>query len=93
MSVYIPVYKIITKNDHLKDPQYEKQINALIPAAELEAKKRVRELGKFFEMRESRVPSALGKQVRDRLFKWSFEAEFFHAAMNRMAAEQGLRRI
>ena len=61
---------------------YEKSINALIPAAEKEARMKVTILGKETEERPG---------VDDKPFNWDFWTEYFHAAMNRMAIEAGLR--
>jgi hypothetical protein len=61
---------------------YEKSIDALIPAAEKEATKKVAILGKETEVRPG---------VDEKSFNWDFWTEFFHAAMNRMAIKAGLR--
>ena len=75
---------------YLVDREYEQKINALIPAAELEAKKMVRKLGMEYEIRSRPVVSKSGHTVYER-HKWSFETEFYFAAMDRMAREAGLR--
>ncbi len=62
--------------------EHEKRINSLIPVAEKEAIMNVKLLGKESEMR----PGVDGKP-----FNWDFWTEFYHAAMNRMAIEAGLR--
>ncbi len=61
---------------------YEKSINALIPAAESEADLLVAAFGKKSEIR-------IG--VDGAKFAWSFWTEFYHKAMTRMASEAGLR--
>lgn len=64
-------------------PNYERDINELIPAAEKEATQKVSLLGKESEVR----PGVDGLP-----YKWSFWTEIYHAAMNRMAFEAGLRK-
>lgn len=63
---------------------YEKSINALIPAAEKEA---TRKVAIWEEKNEPRI-GADGKN-----FNWDFWTEFFHRAMNRMAIKAGLRYV
>ncbi|MBC2712878.1 MAG: hypothetical protein HGJ94_18370 [Desulfosarcina sp.] len=58
-----------------------KQIDALIPAALLEAKVKAKEHGKSCEIRHCKT----GK------YNHVFFTEYFHQAMNRMASEAGLR--
>ena len=65
---------------------YEKAINALIPLAEEEAKAECRRTGKRQEKRKS-DPSNRWSAT----FTYSFESEFFHKAINRLAFEAGLR--
>ena len=60
----------------------EEKINALIPAAEKEADKKVAKLGK-----ESEVCQGMDGKP----FNWSFWTQFYHAAMNRMAIKDGIR--
>jgi hypothetical protein len=65
-----------------KMTRYQKDINALISFAEREAIAKVKRLGKKNELRP-------GKDGND--FRWDFQSEYFHDAINRMAREQGLR--
>lgn len=62
--------------------EHIKSIDALIPMAIEEANRQVAILGKETETR----PGVDGVP-----FNWDFWTEFYHADMNRMAIEKGLR--
>jgi len=62
--------------------KYRDKIDALVPFAEAEALKRVKEFGKKTEER-------IGKDGKP--FKWDYFTQFFHEEMNRMCREKGLR--
>lgn len=62
--------------------EYEKNINSLIPAAELEASEMVASLGISSESRNG---------ANGQPYNHCFWTEFFHKAMNRMTLERGLR--
>ena len=62
--------------------KYRDKIDALVPFAEAEALKRVKEFGKKTEER-------IG--IDGKPFKWDYFTQFFHEEMNRMCREKGLR--
>ena len=62
--------------------KYRDKIDALVPFAEAEAQKRVREFGKKTEER-------IGKDGK--LLKWCFFTQFFHEEMNRMCRKKEIR--
>jgi len=62
--------------------EYEKQINSLIPKAVKEANQKIAETGKRYEIRPG---------VGGEAYNHCFWTEYFHAAMKRMAIEQGYR--
>ncbi len=64
------------------DPVYEAAIDALIPEAEKIAKQRVEEIGKEWDL-------CIG--IDGKKFRWNYQSAEFHKAMNRLAAEKGLR--
>lgn len=77
-----------TKNTRLEAPQEKSTdpdritaINKLIPQAEKNAKRLVKEHGKEFEYRQGRGQS----------YRHSFFVQFYHQEMNRLAQEAGLR--
>jgi hypothetical protein len=61
--------------------EYEKDIKALIPLACKEAQER------SWGMKNVLRPG------KDGDFKWDFWTEYYHEAMNRLAAEHGVRRL
>ena len=61
---------------------YKDKVDALVPFAEAEALKRVKELGKETEER-------IG--VSGKPYKWDFLTQFFHEEMDRMCREKELR--
>ena len=63
--------------------KYRDKIDALVPFAEAEAQKRVKEYGKEVEER-------IGKDGKP--FNWDFFTQFFHEEINRMCREKGLRK-
>jgi hypothetical protein len=65
----------------MENQDYINERNALIPAAEKEAREKVKALGRQWEMRPGSGGSA---------YRHSFLNEFFHKAMNRLARESGL---
>ena len=62
--------------------EHTKSIDDLIPIAMKEATRQVAILGKETETRSG---------IDGKLFNWDFHTEFYHAAMNRMTIEKGLR--
>ena len=62
--------------------KYRDKIDALVPFAEAEALKRVKEFGKKTEER-------IG--VSGKPYKWDFLTQFFHEEMDRMCREKELR--
>jgi hypothetical protein len=61
---------------------YEESIDALIPEAEKIANERVRQIGKKWNPR---------KGPDGKIFRYDYFTFEFHKAMNRLAAEKGLR--
>lgn len=80
--------RVSCPNCHDKDWRNEpsderiKAIDALIPAATIEAHKKVRKLGKYSETRPG---------IDDTTRSHDFQTMYYHRAMNRMAREAGLR--
>lgn len=61
---------------------YKRRINKLIPEAEEIAEKEARKHYRRFELRDG---------VRGSVYTHCFKSELFHAAMDRLAKEAGLR--
>jgi hypothetical protein len=59
-------------------------INALIPKADAEARRKVLRTGRVNEKRVG---------VDGISCSWDFFTEYFHEAMNRMTAQEGLRHV
>ena len=66
----------------MTDIAYERKINDLIPQAEREANKKLKNLIEKFEIR-------IGNGGRK--YRHCFRSEFFHKAMNKLAFTSGLR--
>ena len=63
--------------------KYRDKIDALVPFAEAEALKRVKEYGRKTEERVG---------VDGKLFKWDFFTEFFHEEINKLCKAERLRK-
>ena len=80
--------KILKLESRLKDKDYERKIDVLIPKAMAAARKRWKASGlPSFEARVGACKSQHGNSE----YQWCRVSSYFHEEMNRMAKERGLR--
>ena len=80
------IYRKFTQ-EHIENIRYRAELDKLIPIAQRVARERVKELGKIEEPRIG-AGSPIGAV---NTYHHCFFTEFFHAEMNKLAYEAGLR--